>query len=409
MPRPAELVLAEISDPGVAFSFWRILTDLRLWCDAEPAGRPHVFRDQTRFPLTLPPGLEQVAAPLGRLWRREPESASVLASLLQSIWEWAERNRSPELALQCAELAAALDPDSSARSATAGRLCRRCDERVRGTMWFRRAVRLARLSGERNAEIEFAIAHLGWGNLESDLGRFSDAAEHARKGFRAALRAGRRSLAASGYHDLMAIAIHTERFVEAEAYAQNAVAFYKPDHPRLPALVHDVAYLWARLGYFSSATPLYEAVLPLITLDAERVVVLANLARAAGACRDRLRYERAFRAVEALRAAGGRIPASAFYHLAEGCRSFEEWERAELCCGLALRLALDRGNELIVRQAEGLLGEIAVRASGDRDVIPPEGGAVDSMRETLSRKLRRHHAPAAGSAAVPPEKYPIER
>jgi hypothetical protein len=43
-------------------------------------------------------------------------------------------------------------------------------------MWFRRASRLARLT---EAEIDFAIAHLGWGNLESELGRFAEGEKHA--------------------------------------------------------------------------------------------------------------------------------------------------------------------------------------------------------------------------------------
>jgi len=276
-------------------------------------------------------------------------------------------------------------------------------------MWFRRAVRLARLSKAEKAEIDFAIAHLGWGNLVSDLGRFAEAEHHATKAYRAAMRRGRRSLAASAYHDLMTIAIHTERFEEAASFAANAVAFYRSDHPRLAALAHDVAFLWGKLGYFSSAAPLYEAVLSFISLQVERVVVLANLARAAGACRDRLRYERAFQAVEKLTQNGASIPASAFYHLAEGCRSFEEWERAERYCGLALANAKERGNALIVAQAEKLSKELGERAPGDQDIVPPEGGEVDALRDTLIRKLRKQAAPGGAPGAIPPEKYPIER
>jgi tetratricopeptide (TPR) repeat protein len=277
-------------------------------------------------------------------------------------------------------------------------------------MWFRRAVRIARLDREKDAEIDFAVAHLGWGNLESDLGRFAAAEHHATKAFRAAMRRGRRSLAASAYHDLMTIAIHTERYQEAANLAVNAVTFYKSDHPRLAALAHDVAYLWGKLGYFSSAAPLYEAVLPFISLQVERVVVLANLARAAGACRDRLRYERAFQTIDKLTQDGAACPASAFYHLAQGCRSFEEWERAERYCGLALATATERGNALIVAQAERLSYELSEPRvhPGDQDVVPPEGGEVDGMREALIRKLRKQ-APGGAPKAVPPEKYPIER
>jgi len=408
--RPAELILAEVGDADGAFSLWRILTDLQTWSNAPEELRTGVFHAGASAALELPAGIAAAGPPFARIWSpRDQPAFSELTRACAVVWEWAERQGHTEVALQFAEAAARLDPHSAARASTAGRLCRRKSERIRGTMWFRRAVRLARLSREKKAEIEFAIAHLGWGNLESDLGRFQAAEYHATKGFKAALRAGRRSLAASAYHDLMTISIHTERFERAEAFARDAVAFYRSDHPRLPALAHDVAFLWSRLGYFSSATPLYEMTLPFVALTAERVVVLANLARAAGACRDRLRYERAFQSIDQLAATGGQIPASAFYHVAEGCRSFEEWARAGRYCTRALEAARSRGNALIVAQAERLARQIDAREPGDVDTLPPLGGAIDQMRETLMRKMRKHPVPAEARGAVPPEKYPIER
>jgi tetratricopeptide (TPR) repeat protein len=407
--RAPELALAELSDDNWAFAFWRILTDIASSFGATPEDRTRLFHETTSPALDLPNELSPVGHVIRRMWRQEPHLERELAETCATVWEWAELRGYSELALQFAEAAARMEPNSSARCSTAGRLCRRKSERVRGTMWFRRAVRIARLSKAEKAEIDFAIAHLGWGNLESDLGRFAEAEHHATKAFRAAMRRGRRSLAASAYHDLMTIAIHTERFDEAASFAANAVAFYRSDHPRLPALAHDVAFLWGKLGYFSSAAPLFEAVLSFISLQVERAVVLANLARAAGACRDRLRYERAFLAIEKHTQEGASIPASAFYHLAQGCRSFEEWERAERYCALALATAGERGNALIVAQAEKLSKELRERSMGDLDVLPPEGGEVDTIRDALIRKLRKHAAPGGSPGAVPPEKYPIER
>jgi len=272
-------------------------------------------------------------------------------------------------------------------------------------MWFRRASRLARL---HRSEIDFAVAHLGWGNLEADLGRLGEAEAHAVKAFRAALRVGRRSLAASAYHDLLAIKIHTERFDQAWAYARDAVAFYRVDHPRFPALAHDVAYLWSRQGYYSSAIPLYERVLDSIHLATERAIVLANLARAAGICRDRLRYERAYRALEVIRGQGVHLPASAFYHAAEGCRAFEEWDRAWLYCNLAMESARVRNNALVLARANQLSAELIERLPGGYDLIPEQGGEIDEIREILERKLKRLPLDER-PAAIPPEKYPIER
>jgi tetratricopeptide (TPR) repeat protein len=285
--RAPELVLTELSDDKGAFAFWRILTDIASTFGAAPEDRTRLFHETTSPALDLPNELAPVANVFRRMWRQEPHLERELPETCATVWEWAELRGYSELALQFADAAARLEPDSAARCSTAGRLCRRKSERVRGTMWFRRAVRIARLG---KAEIDFAIAHLGWGNLESDLGRFAEAEHHATKAFRAAMRRGRRSLAASAYHDLMTIAIHTERFDEAASFAANAVAFYRSDHPRLPALAHDVAFLWGKLRYFSSAAPLFEAVLSFVSLQVERVVVLANLARAAGACPKQIVY-----------------------------------------------------------------------------------------------------------------------
>ena len=403
LPRDALSVLEEVEDSGWAFSLWRILADLNTWVAF--AGHPHLFRGE--WPrLDVPEPITAAMDAFAAVWGRPfvPDGGR-LAAACSTVWEWAESKGLGEVALQFGELAARLDPDSAARASTAGRLCRRQSERVRGTMWFRRASRLARL---QRSEIDFAIAHLGWGNLEADLGRFTQAEAHAVKAYRAALRVGRRSLAASAYHDLLTIKIHTEDFEQASAFAREAVTFYRADHPRFPALAHDVAYLWSRQGFYSSAVPLYELVLDWISLPSERVVVLANLSRAAGVCRDRLRYERAYQAIETIRQEGHRVPASALYHTAQGCRAFEEWLRAQSYCESAIAAARVGGNALALAQAEELRTELRSRLPSDVDIIPPKGGEVDELREKLARKLRKL-ASCEHPANVPPEKYPIER
>jgi|GEM_PF-337055 len=411
--RRSELMLGEVPNTN-AYGLWRLLTDLSLWESATSESHSELFRDVRLSPLgseTVSPEIGDIVQDISDLImsRDHQPAKSEVAVRSAALWEWAEVRGFPECALQFAEVAARCDPNSAGRASTAGRLCRRLSERSRGTMWFRRAARLARLSKADRSEAEFAIAHLGWGNLEADMGRFIEAEYHATKGLRAARRAGRPSLVASAHHDLMTIGIHTERFELACTHAEQAISLYKSDHPRLPALAHDVAFLWSKLGYFSSAAPLFEITLPFLALANERAVVLANLARAAGACRDRLRYERAFRSIEEAVREGQLLQASVFYHLAEGCRSFEEWARAEKYCRLALTIARERGNALIEAQSNQLAIELEARGPGDVDIIPPAGGSIDSLRETLLRKLRRQLPPPPGSGGVPPEKYPIQR
>ncbi|HEU0016285.1 MAG TPA: hypothetical protein VFQ45_21580, partial [Longimicrobium sp.] len=234
--RPLD-VLVEIPTP-LGLALWRALADAALWADAGPGAA--LFRA---------PGAEAWGTDDpdvgGALWslslvRRLPwrESAPELAAGAARIAEWAEQQGHKETAAQFAHLAARLEPGAAAYATTAGRLHRRLGDAVRAQLWLRRAVRLARTGGR---EIDFAIAHLAWGNLDHDAGRFLHAEHHFCKGYRAALRAGRRSLAGAAQHDLLGVKIHTQRFDEAWEHAWRAVEMYAAHHPRFPLLGHDIA------------------------------------------------------------------------------------------------------------------------------------------------------------------------
>jgi tetratricopeptide (TPR) repeat protein len=251
-------------------------------------------------------------------------------------------------------------------------------------------------------DADFAIAHLGWGNLEAELGRLEKAEFHATKAYRAALRVGRHGLAASAYHDLMTVKIHTDDLTAAWKYAREAVAVYKVDHPRFPALSHDIAFLWGKLGMYSSALPIFLAVLPAMTRRKERLVVLANVARAAAASHERLFYERAKREILGAITENYDVPATACYHLACACKTYEDWTHAE---ALAQRARARAGGRWLAL-ADELIAAIAARESGDDDVLPPDGGEIDRIREILLRRLKKHGA-TFGTEEVPPERYPI--
>lgn len=167
----------------------------------------------------------------------------------------------------------------------------------------------------------------------------------------------------------------------------------------------DVAFLWGKLGMFSSALPIYLAVLPRMSRRNERLVVLANIARAAAAAHDRLYFERAKR--EALHAMerDDAISATPLYHLARACQTYEEWPLAEKLVDLALASASERWMPLALE----LRQSITAREPGDVDILPPDGGDVDAVRDTLLRHLAKHGAKPTGDDgnSVPPERYPI--
>lgn len=222
-PREPHLVLGEVTGT-IGFALWRVLTDAVLWLEADQA--PGLFWTDSPWRVdlrdtTMAPEVIQALEKLNRLSTGAQVTRNEMSEACAVIWEWAEKHEFPHTALAFAELAARFDATSSERASTAGRLCRPLREFVRGTRWFRRSARLARLAGR---DREFAIAHLGWGNLEGELGKLGAAEYHATKAFRAALRVGRHSLAASAYHDLMTVKIHTQRLEEAWQHARDALA-----------------------------------------------------------------------------------------------------------------------------------------------------------------------------------------
>lgn len=313
--------------------------------------------------------------------------------------------------MQLAEAAARVEPEVSARSYTAGRLCRRMGDHARSALWYNRALRLARRARKerrRETEVDYANARLGLGNLELDLGRFEQAEAHYWKAVRAAMRIKRKSLAAAAHHNLLLLMIDLDRMPKAVEHAQRAVRLYPSGHPRFPFLAHDVAFLWLRQGYFSSAFLILEKLLPWVERKRDRIGVLASIARCAAAVKDHIRYERASAEVIAIAAVDDEMADSSLYHVAEGARSFWEWERAEQLARRALQLAEQRKNSPLAVLIHSLLADIATCRRGDVDRVPTESDEIETMTFAVLNKLRKQPAPGGCTGAVPPERFPTE-
>lgn len=393
-----------LHEPGLAPAtqvlFWRFLSDYRLWLTL---GRGPLFwgRGIGFWRGLYPDELSEALHTLEKIWISPHlvEDAK-LAETCEKVWQWAEQGEHLQVALQFAELAARLDPDRSDRAATAGRMSRRVHEMARGTMWFGRALKQAVRSGNK---IDKAIARLGWSALEREMGRLDEAEYHAIKAYRAAMRAGRRSLAASAAHELMATLSYQERFEEAWQHARNAITMYRVDHPRFPVLGHDVAVLWSKLGYFSSALPILEKVMPWMQRVDDRALGVANLARAASTCGDRIRYERAIREMSAILQAKHPVPASSIYNAARAAQNAQDWQRADPLVRLAVKRAAEKNRPATRR----LLDEVRSRLPGDADRLPEPESDFEEFREVLLRKLARCAPPEPPEAAPPPERYPM--
>jgi len=411
-------LLREDAGP-VGCLLWRIVSDLLLWSACPPEHRGHLFRSPP-VDADEPPVRAALAGPgLGDSLRvllavsATPDlaEAGAVAEACAAVAEWAEGRDMKETALHFAEIAARVEPEVSARAYTPGRLCRRIGAHHRSTLWYTRAAWLARRAhrlGVKGSEVDLANAHLGLGNLELDLGNFGRAERHYRKAIHTSLRAGRMSLAGAGHHNLLALMIASHRLEEAGEHAHRAVALYPAGHPRFPALAHDVALLWLSHGYFSSALPVFEKVLPWVERQRERILALACLARCAGAVRDPIRYERAATEVLMLAATDNELADSSLYHVAEGARSFREWEHAETLATRALELAEARRNQPVAALAHSLLDALSAHQAGDTDRVPEADGEIDRSFAVILRKLRSQPAPDLASGASLPENYPSE-
>ena len=118
----------------------QFLRDVLLWSEVTPADRYGLFRkvnaQQEKWLSGAAEGTPELTNAVAslRLLSDIPETvdAASVASACQEIWQWAEMNNLRETALQFAEAAAHVDPQSSSRCFTAGRLCRIAAEHAEG-------------------------------------------------------------------------------------------------------------------------------------------------------------------------------------------------------------------------------------------------------------------------------------
>ena len=386
-------VLAEVQGE-TGFLLWRLLTDLETWCHAPGTALFTPSADAACLAASAPDHIRCAVDVIAQIWHA-PESLSAveLANACAAVGTWAERAELGEVALQFAERAARLEDARTDRLSTAGRLCWLCSEPHRGSLWFQRALRLAQARQDYAA---MATAHLGLGNLASALGRLPAAETHQLKAGRAAVRAGRRYLAGAAHHDLLLLYTRMARYADAWTHAKAALAVYKGDHPYLPHLAHDTASLWIRLGHFSAAHLVFERVLAVVERPSARMIVLANVARSAAACGDRLRYERAVREIICRMESGGAVPVFTLYYLAQAARTAGDWERAAFAVK-GLQAAPDAYRDRIREQVE----HVSARTPGDVDVLPDEGGEIEQAREILLRRMERNGGRAFRIAGSP--------
>lgn len=387
-------ILREVgSEAGVLL--WQSYRNVMFWATAEPGERGELFSPAASAKrlaeveaARLPHELTGPLAVIGRLLGA-PEEAPLddVAAACGAIAQWAEEERHAATSLAFAQAAAMAQPRNAALAFRVGQVARNRAEMARAETWFRHAIMISRQIGDWDT---YSRAYLALGNMAIKRGAFPVAHRMHIKALRASRRKGLPELQGGAAHDLFVVACETGRFAQAEEYARIAFRAYGPEHPGVPRVAHDMAYLWMEQGHFARALNVFEAVRPHFVTPADRIMLVANIARASGGAEDRETFRRAW--VEANRLAkdpeARAILPGSMLDLARGAASLGEWDRAEQAAEQALASAREQRQAKVMFSAETLLD--AVRNGRKiNQVVTTEGGTgdADQFAATIIRTL----------------------
>jgi tetratricopeptide (TPR) repeat protein len=384
-------------DTGVLL--WQSYRNVMFWATAEPAERGKMFspeagrkRQAAIESADLPAALVEPLTAVARMLSA-PAAASgdAMAAACTVVARWAGEKGHVGTSLAFMQAGALASPSSARLPYEVGQIARTRNELARAETWFRHAVMVGRQVGDWES---YARAYAALGAMFLQRGNFPLAQRMHIKAIRAARRKGLPTVQGPVLHDLFIIAAEFGRQAQAQQYARLALRSYGPKHERLPALAHDIGYYWLRQGHYSRVLPIFEALLPHFTGSADRLVVLANIARAAGGAGLRDQYRKAWVEVNRLSREPDTVSvvAAAMLDLARGAASLGEWDRAEQAAQQAARVGAERSEAKVRFQAEELLDALhagkQVRAETEQESsdAAPEAEA-DQLASEMVRSL----------------------
>ena len=281
---------------AVGLVLWQAMRDVTLWAGVEPEERAGLFTSQAarvRLGELLASGAEPalevslttLAALVGSPETANPEIVSLVCI---QVSRWAEGRGAFSAAMGFAQAAALVQPLDAGPALAAGALALRWRRLARAETWLRRAVGLAR---RRRQWDHYAQAWVELGSLYARRGQTGMAQRYFVQGLRAARRHGLIMIRGGALHGLLLLALESGALDDAERFARGAMRAYGRGNPRLPELVHDVAYLWVRREHYGRAIPMLQKLLPTRVEAVERALTLAILARAAAGMGDGRLYQ----------------------------------------------------------------------------------------------------------------------
>jgi tetratricopeptide (TPR) repeat protein len=313
-PFEGAAVLEEIGGP-LGMLLFQVARDVFMWGDTPPRERAGLFVQRADRALTAliraadtGPQLKPALRALVRL-THAPEAAQEeqVALACRGVAHWAEQNAHLATAHAFAQCAAVVTPADAALSYEVGGLAQRQGQGVRAETWYRRAVALARRSGDW---VTYSSAFVALGDLYMQRGKVSEL-RGTPKGIlralreaseRAAQRLGPRKMEGRALHELLVLAIYAEQPEEnVQQLAQNvqhlaraALEAYGPGHERVIGLAWDLAEFWVEHGPASLALMLFQGIVRHAPDDAPRARAHAGVACAAARLGERQLYEEAW-------------------------------------------------------------------------------------------------------------------
>jgi tetratricopeptide (TPR) repeat protein len=351
-------ILEEFRD-DLGLLLWQSVRNVLIWAATPAAERAVLFAGGAA--RTRAQHLARVAVP-GEL--QAPFSVFVslldnpavvdegrLVNACRRVALWAEERSALHTALDFAQAAALVRPESAALAFGVGRLARRRAEYDRAESWYTRAVVQGRQTRDWRS---YALAFSGLGLLQMQRGAYPAARKSHLRCLRAARRQGLTDLQAMAYHSLFAVEVETGTGAAADEFAHQALQAYAPHDRNVPRLAYDVAFHWTLRGQFARALPVAAGLRPHFPRPAERLMVDGLTARAAGGAGDAATHaEAASRVLVAM--AEERVPftaAAALLGVMHGAASLGRWSEAEEAARAALRIAREREEAHAAAEAE---------------------------------------------------------
>jgi tetratricopeptide (TPR) repeat protein len=338
--------------------------------------------EELRFPL---------AVLIGSIRDRDDAERPLMAKACLALAGWASEQRAAGTALLWIEAAALCFPENGRYALVAGRAYRSAGRLADAERWLKRAARLTYWRADWGAHA-FAVCTLGmvcW-----TQGSVSKALHYLHRSRRIARRHREHVLEGEIFHNLLAIAISAGDDARVEEYAREAFTRYLPSHHRLPALAYDLAYFWMLRGHTRRALKIFDQLLPHFPEPAQRIQVLAALARGAGKANDSVLFESVWGQVLELKKelrSAVTLP-HALLDLGLGAAHFGRFAEAADTFREALRLGEEHGQGSVVILADKYLS--AVAETHNPDVAgKPEGLTAgqrdpEQLAESLAALLR---------------------